>query len=408
VKPNLTQESIEALPNVVNSPESAEKFLIKKLLCHEDEPFTLTHLVSTLFHITQISPATPLPVVTAIRAVAFLLKKHAVCEIADTVSQQISTALIPHLVDNFIGAIAPQIAKVLTASESLDKTLEKIELEHKISDREREERNENALIAAERLEDAADLCFVSLSECNKAITSLNPAMEQVTEKLNSIPSSSPPPQPTSIPASPTYSSIAATSLPPPIDKALARAALRARQIMLNPPPGTLIFPKETPHADIVKKLREVISTIHDATTPAGAIRCVHAYPNGSITIEMDNENIATWFRTAPIRTELTNQLGHPITLCDHSYSVILQYLPTYLQIEREGFLRAVEEENGIDTHSLNSIRWIKLLNRRSNEQCKAFALLQVTDIILANNIIKDGLCIDTQKIYARKDKKEPI
>jgi len=307
--------------------------------------------------------------------VAFLLKKHAVCEIADTVSQQISNDLIPHLVNNFIRAIAPQITKVLSASESLDKTLKKIELERKIIEREREERNENALIAAERLEDAADLCFISLSECNKAITSLNPAMEQATEKLNSIPSPSSSPQPTSIPTSPTYRSIAATSLPPHVDKALGCAALWARQITLNPPPGGLIFPKETPHADIVKKLHEVMSTIHDATTPAGAIRCVHAYPNGSITIEMDNENIATWIRTTPSRTALMNQLGQSIALRDHSYSVILQYLPTYFQIEQEGFLRAVEEENGIDAHSLNSIRWIKPLNHRSNEQCKAFALL---------------------------------
>ncbi|OJA15712.1 hypothetical protein AZE42_12979, partial [Rhizopogon vesiculosus] len=407
-KSNLTQESIEALTNVVNSPESAEKFLIKKLLCHEDEPFTLTHLVSILFHITQISSATSLPVVTAIRAVAFLLKKHAVCEIADTVSQQISTDLIPHLVDNFIRAIAPQIAKVLSVSEFLDKTLEKVELERKITEREREEKNENAFIAAERLEEAADLCFVSLAECNKAITSLTPAMEQATVKFNLIQTPPTPSQPSPPPAPATFSSIVASYLPPPVDKALSRAALRARQITLNPPPGGHIFPKETLHADIVKKLREAISTIHNATTPAGAIRCVHVFPNGSITIEMDNENIATWIRTTSTRTALTNQLGQSIVLRDLSYPVILQYLPTYLQIEREGFLRAVEEENGIDTHSLDSIRWIKPLNRRSHDQRKAFTLLQVTDIIIANNIIKDGICIDTQKVYARKNKKEPI
>jgi len=256
-KSNITQDSIEALPNTVNNIESAEKFLIKKLLCHEDEPFTLNHLVSILFHITQISPSTPLPVITAIRAVAFLLKKHAVCEITDSVSQQITSTLVPHLVDNFIGAIAPQIAKVLSASESLDKSLEKAELNRKVIEREREEKNENGLIAAGRLEDAADLLYVSIEECNKAITSLIPAMEQTSEKLNSTQLPPTPPESLSFPAPATYSSIAAASLPPTVDKALGRAALRARQVTLNPPLGGHIFPKETSHIDIVKKLREI-------------------------------------------------------------------------------------------------------------------------------------------------------
>ncbi|KAG1785102.1 uncharacterized protein HD556DRAFT_1200426, partial [Suillus plorans] len=41
-------------------------------------------------------------------------------------------------------------------------------------------------------------------------------------------------------------------------------------------------------------------------------------------------------------------------------------------------------------------------------QRKAFALLQVADAFTANNILRDGICIDNERISVRKDKKEPI
>ncbi|KAG2068647.1 hypothetical protein BDR04DRAFT_1023880, partial [Suillus decipiens] len=42
------------------------------------------------------------------------------------------------------------------------------------------------------------------------------------------------------------------------------------------------------------------------------------------------------------------------------------------------------------------------------EQCKAFALLQVSDVHTANNILREGLCIESERINVQKDKKEPI
>ncbi|KAG2356878.1 hypothetical protein BDR07DRAFT_1491357 [Suillus spraguei] len=65
-----------ALPNDVMDTTSVETFLASKLLCLEGQPFTLTHLSSILFHITQMSTTTPVPVTAAVRAVVFLLRKH--------------------------------------------------------------------------------------------------------------------------------------------------------------------------------------------------------------------------------------------------------------------------------------------------------------------------------------------
>ncbi|KAG1784717.1 uncharacterized protein HD556DRAFT_1196203, partial [Suillus plorans] len=45
---------------------------------------------------------------------------------------------------------------------------------------------------------------------------------------------------------------------------------------------------------------------------------------------------------------------------------------------------------------------------RSAEQRKAFALVHMANIQTANDILRDGLCIENKCISVRKDKREPI
>ncbi|KAG2355662.1 hypothetical protein BDR07DRAFT_1490529 [Suillus spraguei] len=126
-------EDIMALPNDVMDTTSAEKFLTSKLLCLEGQPFTLTHLSSILFHITQMSTTTtPVPVTAAVRAVAFILRKHVVCEIAEAAAKNLATSLSTsltatltkslstRLVDHTIAALAPQVASGHNTDGSLD------------------------------------------------------------------------------------------------------------------------------------------------------------------------------------------------------------------------------------------------------------------------------------------------
>jgi hypothetical protein len=79
-----------------------------------------------------------------------------------------------------------------------------------------------------------------------------------------------------------------------------------------------------------------------------------------------------------------------------------------MQIEQAEFARQIEQENQLPANSITSIHWIKSPIRRTKEQRKAFALLHISDTTMANNILRDGLCIENQRISIRKDKKEPF
>ncbi|KAG1809790.1 uncharacterized protein HD556DRAFT_1302221 [Suillus plorans] len=231
---NISLEEIIATPSNVMDTDSAEKFLASKLLCHEGQPYTLTHLVSILFHITQMSAVTPVPVTAAIRAVAFILKKQIACEIADTAAQRLadtltnslSESITNRLVDHAIAALAPQVAEVHTASQALAKTaqqaentlissLDKAECLHRIARDERTEQEGGVSIAAERLEEAADALYTSVVDCQNAIKVLTPSLDVMQDRINHLSTqmlSTPPP--TQVHTPPTYSTVAAAHLPP--------------------------------------------------------------------------------------------------------------------------------------------------------------------------------------------------
>ncbi|KAG1824333.1 uncharacterized protein BJ212DRAFT_1475637 [Suillus subaureus] len=128
----LPQATIEAMPNTVKNTSSGKKFLESKLLSLINEPCTLTHLISILFQISQMSSSTLASVTAAIRAVAFIMKDHEANEIVEKVvdqvaakaAEQIMDSLTTRLVNHVITAISPQVALVHTVSQSLTTSLE--------------------------------------------------------------------------------------------------------------------------------------------------------------------------------------------------------------------------------------------------------------------------------------------
>lgn len=403
------QGTIEATPNIVKDIESRKEFLRSKLLCHVDQPFTLTHLISVLFQITQMSSSTPAPVISATRAVAFILKEHIACDIAEKAAKQISESLSARLVEHVVAAISPQVALVHSASQAIADSLEETKTLYNLIGRERAEKEDGIKTAADRIEEAADSLYSSLELCQNDLKTLTPSLDAAHDKINSLYTkiSNPPTQQT-VPSQPLYSNIAANHLPPTVDQVLGRAAIKARQVLLDPTPGETLFPPNSSNYTIAGKLKEALIKARNDTTPPGSIRAVTTLRNGGIVIELETEALANWFKSPEGKAALENNLEKPVSFRQRYYPLVLEFLPIHLQIEREDFLRSIEQEDHLPPSSIASIRWIKPLTRRTAEQRKAFALLQIVDVQTANSILREGICIANERITIRKDKKEPI
>lgn len=159
---NTTQETIEAMPNKVKDSATGKTFLELKLLCHVGQTYTLSHLISVLFQVTQMSSTMPIHVTLAICAVAFIMKEHIASKIAELAAKPITDNLTAKLVDHMVAAISLQVASIHNTSQTLNATIKGSAKLHTSIGRERTEKEDNVKTAADRIEEAADALYDSV------------------------------------------------------------------------------------------------------------------------------------------------------------------------------------------------------------------------------------------------------
>ncbi|KAG2074572.1 hypothetical protein BDR04DRAFT_1150863 [Suillus decipiens] len=206
----MPQEDIEALPGAVTNTESTEKYLASVLLCQADEPLTLLH-----------------PNYTDGQAHSnFCHQCCAASKIADVVAEltakHLSEALSSSIVNSVVAAIVPQVATVHSTAENLQDTLELSTRLHDSVEWEKEEKKNDFQITAEQIEEV-------LLQCLPGTQPIHTPMLQST-----------------------YSSITAVNLPPSFNKAVARALIQAKQILIDPMPGHSLYPPDATNAVIAK------------------------------------------------------------------------------------------------------------------------------------------------------------
>ncbi|KAG1804411.1 uncharacterized protein BJ212DRAFT_1240961, partial [Suillus subaureus] len=95
------------------------------------------------------------------------------------------------------------------------------------------------------------------------------------------------------------------------------------------------------------------------------------FHNGGLLVELDNETLVTWIRKPINSKALTSKLGPTVLFHSSAFPIVIEYLPICIQIENKQFLRTTKKENNLPENSLINIKWIKLVNRRTQVQQKA-------------------------------------
>ncbi|KAG2739628.1 hypothetical protein P692DRAFT_201652946, partial [Suillus brevipes Sb2] len=93
--------------------------------------------------------------------------------------------------------------------------------------------------------------------------------------------------------------------------------------------------------------------------------------NGGIIIELDSEETMARLRDNATRKKFLHALNYSVTFKDRTYTLVAQYVPTNLLVERPGLLRLVEGKNHLADNSLATMRWIKPPNKRPPGQMMA-------------------------------------
>ncbi|KAG1794887.1 uncharacterized protein HD556DRAFT_1212846, partial [Suillus plorans] len=86
--------------------------------------------------------------------------------------------------------------------------------------------------------------------------------------------------------------------------------------------------------------------------------------NGGLIIELDSEHTANKLKDPATRKTFLQALNNAVLFKDRTYTLVVQYIPVNLLIERPGLLRLIEKKNHLEDEALISMRWIKPPHKR--------------------------------------------
>ena len=196
------------------------------------------------------------------------------------------------------------------------------------------------------------------------------------------------------------------------DHAKANVTTKERQILIDISPDLdpnhpLITPAVSKDI-LVKHLQDAIDTTRKTRDPPALVKAITKMRNGGVIVEFGNSEIVKWTRNPSTRSVLTSKLASNIRIKDRLFSLVLSFVPICVNIENADTLRNIEHINDLPDNSIAKIRWIKDPARRKPTQRVAHAFISLSSPQVANQIIRDGICINHEKLRTHKDKKEPL
>ncbi|KIK78277.1 hypothetical protein PAXRUDRAFT_164420 [Paxillus rubicundulus Ve08.2h10] len=328
----------------VQNANSREEYLNHKLLAVVGLPSTSERLAATLFHISQMDKI-PSATIEAIQAVAFILEEEATTSTIKELKNQITEGTSKEVASQVITSIAPHVANMLKASDSLNSKISQL--------------------ITQNLQMNAPTTTTSSPATNMAM--FYSAIIKSNANL--------------------------TQINPQASAALARAVTRDCQILLDPLDEQPLHDPSQTASDIAEQLQAAIEMAHGDDTPIIAIKAITCLHNGALLLELDSTLSAKWLRHEDNKKKFIDALGKPVSIKNCLFPVLIPFLPVSSPIETDNWLKSVELENHILTGSIRSARWVKPVLRRAPNQRVAHTILQMTTPQAANTIIRDGVYI---------------
>ena len=298
------KEEIISQNRQVKDAESGAAYLEKTLLSLVGHSFTIEHLATVLLHIMQLN-GVPLLAVEAIRAVAFLLEREAITRIAEAIATQIKTELSKEVASHVITTISPHVVNFLNANKLLNNCIGSLDALH--TSAANNLNGETMTTMADRVTSAVDTVTMGVSTVKDAMDQLTPSLAATQSSINLLLSATAElalNPPASQPPQKSYSNAVCSlgsplpTLSAPAMAALARAAIRERQILIDPHKGHILHSPKQTTTSIAEKLKAILDEIKnlDEATPALIIKAITRLRNSGLIIELDTVESASWLR----------------------------------------------------------------------------------------------------------------
>ena len=121
---------------------------------------------------------------------------------------------------------------------------------------------------------------------------------------------------------------------------------------------------------------------------------------------MNTDEAAVWLAKTNNQTKICKKIGNGSKFQAQTFNIIAFNIPLAIETNDNEHRLEICKANNLDPNTINSIRWVKSINRRSPNQLMAHLILTINNTSSANRAITNGLKICNKRCHIKKVKRE--
>ncbi|KIN95856.1 hypothetical protein M404DRAFT_33828 [Pisolithus tinctorius Marx 270] len=121
---------------------------------------------------------------------------------------------------------------------------------------------------------------------------------------------------------------------PTQEHAKAHAAIRDRQILINPDRDHPIFNDSTKRETAIDLIRQAIEAVDRVDGPEIQLKSIACLQNNGILLEFNSQEATAWIKKVPNQATFLEKLGGMTTIKDRIYSVVIPFLSIATDLDR--------------------------------------------------------------------------
>ena len=193
----------------------------------------------------------------------------------------------------------------------------------------------------------------------------------------------------------TYASIANISPPHANPRIAAKEGIKSRQFLAEGIANTKFS-----HMDIFQIKTELNIILGGLGLVDGKIRSISKLPNGRILIEMDSDVATTWLTNQDNQVKFCAKIGQGVQFYTQVHQLIAFNTPLGITPEDPKHRQEVCEANNLELETITMMKWVKPIQRRTQEQRTAHLIVTFNNADTANRAITNGIHICNKRCQA--------
>ena len=200
----------------------------------------------------------------------------------------------------------------------------------------------------------------------------------------------------------SYATIVNNPPPHANPRVAAKEGIKARQFLLEGLADT-----KYSHTDVFQLKTEFNKILTELGLTSGKIRSINKIRNGGALLEVDSDTAATWLLEQENRDKTCKKIGPGVSFRSRVHNLIAFNVPLGISPENKNHCQEICEANSLDPDTIVTMRWVKPIHRRSQEQRTAHLFLTFNNADAANRAITNGLFICNRRCHIERVKREP-